>query len=56
MTNEKILIVDDEEINLKLLSSWLSPLAYDFEIASNGQEAVQKSRDYSPDLIIISLR
>jgi putative two-component system response regulator len=55
MPNEKILIVDDEETNLRLLSSWLSPLGYDFELASDGEEAVQKARDYRPDLIILDI-
>ena len=41
MPNEKILIVDDEESNLKLLISWLVPLGYDIDTAGNGREAVQ---------------
>ncbi len=55
MPNEKILIVDDEEVNLKLLTQWLIPLGYDIELALNGREAVQKARDYSPDLIILDI-
>jgi CheY-like chemotaxis protein len=35
---KKILIVDDEESNLRLLSQWLSPLVHDFELASDGEE------------------
>ena len=34
--SEKILIVDDEEANLRLLTQWLVPLGYDLELASNG--------------------
>ena len=49
------MIVDDEETNLRLLSSWLSPLGYDFELASNGEEAVKKASDYRPDLIILDI-
>ena len=33
---EKILIVDNEETNLKLLAQWLIPLGYDIEPASKG--------------------
>ena len=52
---EKILIVDDEDVNLRMLSQWLIPLGYDIEVASNGEEAVQKAGDYRPDLIILDL-
>jgi len=52
---EKILLVDDEEANLRLLTQWLIPLGYDIALAFNGQEAVQKSRDYGPDLIILDI-
>lgn len=53
--SEKILIVDDEEANLRLLTQWLIPLGYDIELASNGEEAVRKARDNSPDLIILDI-
>ena len=52
---EKILLVDDEEANLRLLTQWLIPLGYDIALAFNGQEAVQKTRDYGPDLIILDI-
>lgn len=53
--NEKILIVDDEDANLRLLTQWLIPLGYDIELAANGEEAVQKARDGRPDLIILDI-
>lgn len=52
---QKILVVDDEETNLKLLTKWLGPLGYDIELAFNGKEAVQKSKDFGPDLIILDI-
>jgi len=55
MPVEKILIVDDDEANIKLLVSWLVSLGYDIETASNGREAVQKSGSYRPDLIILDI-
>ena len=33
MPDKKILIVDDEEANIKLLISWLIPPGYDVDIA-----------------------
>jgi CheY-like chemotaxis protein len=53
MPNEKILIVDDGDANLGLLTRWLAPLGYDIELASNGDEAVQRARVGKPDLIIL---
>ena len=55
MLNEKILLVDDEEANLKLLAQWLIPLGYAIELAANGEEAVQKARESRHDLIILDL-
>jgi putative two-component system response regulator len=55
MANEKILIVDDEEPNLKILINWLVSQRYDIEVAVNGKEAVEKSKAYSPDLIILDI-
>lgn len=52
---EKILLVDDEESNLKLLSKWLIPLGYDIKLAANGEEAVQQAREHRPDLIILDV-
>jgi putative two-component system response regulator len=52
---EKILVVDDEETNLKMLTKWLGPLGFDIELAFDGKEAVQKSKDFKPDLIILDI-
>jgi cyclic di-GMP phosphodiesterase len=53
--NEKILLVDDEEANLRLLTQWLMPLGYDVEFAANGKEAVRKVGESRPDLIILDV-
>ncbi|MCK9420605.1 MAG: ATP-binding protein [Nitrospirae bacterium] len=53
--SEKILIVDDEDVNLRLLTQWLIPLGYDIEVALNGKEAVRKARDSRVDLIILDI-
>jgi putative two-component system response regulator len=55
MPNEKILLVDDEEVNIRLLISLLAPFGYDIDTAVNGREAVQKARDFRPDLIILDI-
>jgi putative two-component system response regulator len=53
--SEKILLVDDDESNLRLLTKWLVMAGYDTEYALNGEEAVQKTRDVRPDLIILDI-
>jgi putative two-component system response regulator len=55
MPKEKILIVDDEEANIKLLIQWLSPLGYEIELALNGKEAVQMAKTGRPDLILLDI-
>ena len=48
--SEKILIVDDEDANLRLLAQWLIPSGYDLEFTVNGKEAVRKAREQArPD-------
>ena len=49
---EKILIIDDEETNLRLLTQWLITLGYDIGLASNGEEAVQKTRVHNPYIML----
>lgn len=56
MPDEKILLVDDEESNLKLLTQWLVPLGYEVAYALNGEEAVRKVAESQPDLIILDIR
>lgn len=51
----KVLIVDDEEKNLKLMSAILANYGYDFETAKNGIEALEKTKTFSPDLIFLDV-
>jgi len=51
MPNEKIVLVDDEEANHRLLTQWLVPLGYDVAFAANDEEAVYKVGENRPDLI-----
>jgi len=53
--NEKILLVDDEEANLRLLTPWLVGLDYEIEYAANGEEAVRMVGESQPDLIILDI-
>ena len=49
----KILIVDDEAINLEFFSVMLSKLGFEIEQAESGEEALEKLKTYFPDLIIL---
>lgn len=52
---KKILIVDDEEKNFKLISAILKNYGYAFETARNGLEALEKTKEVSPDLIFMDI-
>lgn len=51
----KILIVDDEEKELKFMGAILKNYDYDYEIARNGLEALEKAKEISPDLILLDI-
>lgn len=51
----KILIVDDDEKNLKLMSAMLTGYGYSLEMATNGMEALRKTKEYLPDLILLDI-
>jgi CheY-like chemotaxis protein len=49
----RILIVDDEPINLEFFDVMLSNLGFEIEKAADGEEALQKVVETNPDLIIL---
>jgi DNA-binding response OmpR family regulator len=49
----KILIVDDELINLDFFSVMLSKLGFDVQKAENGEEALEKVKKFLPDMILL---
>ncbi|MCD4716670.1 MAG: response regulator [Desulfobacterales bacterium] len=53
MNNKTILIVDDEEKNIKLLKGMLMSEKYHLAGASSGDEALNMVPDISPDLILL---
>jgi class 3 adenylate cyclase len=53
--DKKILAVDDELINLKLLEAILVPEGYILETALNGKEALDGFKSLSPDLILLDV-
>jgi two-component system cell cycle response regulator len=53
---EKILIIDDEEDILELLSNILKSEGYSTFTASNGREGIDKFIEHNPDLILTDVR
>jgi two-component system cell cycle response regulator len=51
----KILIVDDEPLNVKLLSAALRSKEFEVVLAFDGLEALQKVAEESPDLILLDI-
>ncbi|HLQ33378.1 MAG TPA: response regulator [Chloroflexota bacterium] len=51
----KVLAVDDQATNLRLLDAVLSPLGYTVVTAANGQEALDKLEAEQPDLILTDI-
>jgi len=55
MTNSKILVVDDEERNLRLMEAMLIPLGYEVILAHDGEKAIKKVREIPPDVILLDI-
>jgi len=53
--NYKILIVEDNELNLKILSFWLYKRKLNFKTSLSGEEAVEKFNKEWFDVILLDL-
>jgi two-component system cell cycle response regulator DivK len=51
----KILVVEDNETNQKIIVRRLEKRGYDVVIASDGQEGVDQGRSQAPDLILMDM-
>lgn len=52
---EKILLVDDTPINLKILTRILGPVGYNLSFATSGQQALDLTLKLKPDLILLDI-
>ena len=55
MKDKKILLIDDEQDILEILSYNLSKEGYQVFIASNGNEGIAKAKEIVPDLILLDV-
>ncbi|MEO0519228.1 MAG: CHASE2 domain-containing protein [Cyanobacteria bacterium P01_A01_bin.116] len=51
----RILIVDDEANNRRLLSQWLTDANFDVQTAASGENALQAFSDWQPHLILLDI-
>ncbi len=51
----RVLLVDDEPRNLRLLGAILSPLGYDLCLAREGGEALARARETAPDVVLLDV-
>ena len=55
-TSKRILVVEDNELNMKLLNDVLEAHGYDVLSTGRGEVAVEWAREYHPDLILMDLQ
>jgi two-component system cell cycle response regulator DivK len=53
---QKILVVEDNELNLKLFCDLLRAHGYEAEPVRDGREAVERARAFSPELVIMDIQ
>tara|TARA_B100001250_G_scaffold64805_1_gene51158 strand:+ start:213 stop:893 length:681 start_codon:yes stop_codon:yes gene_type:complete len=53
--NEKILICDDDPIITESLSEYLLAMDYNVFSVNDGEKAVEKFKDFSPDLVLLDI-
>jgi two-component system cell cycle response regulator DivK len=56
MTGNRILVVEDNERNLKLVRDVLQYAGYDVIAASSGEQGVALARERMPDLVLMDLQ
>ncbi|QGJ69615.1 Response regulator receiver modulated diguanylate cyclase [Planctomycetales bacterium 10988] len=54
-SRSRILIADDHEANVELLEAYLAGLDCDVDIATDGQETLEKVASFKPDLILLDV-
>ena len=55
-TSKRILVVEDNELNMKLLNDVLEAHGYEVLSTGRGEVAVEWAREYRPDLILMDLQ
>jgi two-component system, cell cycle response regulator DivK len=53
---KKVLVVEDNELNLRLFCDLLRAHDYDAEAVRDGREALDRARAFEPDLIVMDIQ
>jgi len=53
---QKILVVEDNELNLKLFCDLLGAHGYEAEPVRDGREALERARVFAPDLVVMDIQ
>jgi two-component system cell cycle response regulator DivK len=53
---QKILVVEDNELNLKLFCDLLGAHGYQAEPVRDGREALERARAFAPDLVVMDIQ
>jgi two-component system cell cycle response regulator DivK len=53
---QKILVVEDNELNLKLFCDLLGAHGYEAEPVRDGREALERARGFAPDLVVMDIQ
>ena len=53
---KKVLVVEDNELNLRLFCDLLRAHDYDAEAVRDGREAMDRARAFEPDLIVMDIQ
>ena len=54
--SKKVLIVEDNELNLKLFTDLLRAHAYEVEGLRDGRNAIEHTKSFTPDLVIMDIQ
>jgi len=55
MAGVRVLVVDDNELQLLVVADALASEGYDVSVAANGSEAVRAARARTPDILLLDL-
>ena len=55
MSNNRILLVDDEEDILEMIRYNLEKEGFEVEIANNGRDAIDKAKRFNPNLVLLDV-
>ncbi|TMJ20329.1 MAG: response regulator [Alphaproteobacteria bacterium] len=53
---QKILVVEDNELNLRLFCDLLRAHGYEAEPVRDGREAIERARAFAPDLVVMDIQ